>query len=61
MTTLQIGAEVLNVRSGKRGTVLEIHEGCNTTLLVQFDGVEFSSIQAIQDIALVGTYPCSRF
>jgi hypothetical protein len=56
-----VGKRVLNVRRDIQGTVLNVESGCNGLVLVQFDHLEFNSWQCWSDIALVDTYPKSRF
>lgn len=63
-----IGRRVLNVhrqlcdaceesRLAYHGTVLEVEEGPNPVIWVQFDGLEFKSAQSPQDLAFVELWP----
>lgn len=63
-----IGKRVLNVhrqdadspqahRDAYKGTVLDVQAGVNGTVRVQFDGLEFPSLMARQDLALCGQWP----
>ncbi len=63
-----IGRRVLNVhrqlcdaceesRLAYHGTVLDVEEGPNPVIWVQFDGLEFKSAQSPQDLAFTDTWP----
>jgi len=63
-----IGKRVLNVhrqscdlprayRDAYRGTILDVEQGCNALVKVQFDGLEFESWMCPSDLALCDLWP----
>lgn len=44
-------------RDAYKGTVIGVYEGCNPTVVVQFDGSEWVSHMAPQDLAFIELWP----
>ena len=71
MKTDFIGLRVLNIwrqgvdypenaRLAYHGTIIEYLPGCNALFRVKFDGSEYPTWQARQDLAEISTWPANR-